>query len=81
MIKNGLLSLFQDALSGFASIAARWTIDPPCIGAKSKRSRPASSSSVEVVVKSYQAYRDRWAADLGPKIPCQREVFNRVSVS
>jgi len=70
MIKNGLLSLFQDALSGFASIAARWTIDPPCIGAKSKRSRPASSSSVETMIRGYHACQDTGAVAADKELPC-----------
>ena len=43
--------------------------------------RMASSFSVEVMKKSHQAYTGSWAAVLGQKMLCQREVGNRVDAS
>ena len=43
------------------SFTVRQTIDSPQIGTKSKWKRSASLFSSEVMVKSYQAYKDSWA--------------------
>jgi len=56
-LKTAYCNCSKMASSGLASTAARWKIDPPCISAKSKRSRPASSSSVEAVVKATKPTR------------------------
>ena len=43
------------------SFTAQRTIDSPQIGTKSKWKRSALLFSIEVMVKSYQAYKDSWA--------------------
>jgi len=48
---------------------------------KGSRRRLSSWFSSEAMVKGYQAYRDSWATVLSKKMPCLREVGNRVNLS
>jgi len=76
-IEAGPSSLFKTveptlngSLPSSASSAAQKIISPPRVSTKNKWSRSSSSFIAEEIAKSYQAYKDSWAAFLDQQIHC-----------